>query len=175
MSELGFKTMAVTFKIRDFLRPRIKIVTEAEISEGFEVLDFGCGPGSYVKIVSRFVGKSGKLYALDVNPVAIKMVKGIIFKNQLLNVETILSDGNINLPDSSFDRVLLYDVFHDISDSRKVLKELNRILKTDGVLSFSDHHLKEVEIVSRVTEGGFFEFLKKGEETFSFTKRQVHN
>lgn len=175
MSELGFKTMAVTFKIRDFLRPRIKIVTEAEISEGFKVLDFGCGPGSYVKIVSRLVGKSGKLYALDVNPVAIKMVKGIIFKNQLSNVETILSDGNINLPDNSFDRVLLYDVFHDISDAKKVLKELNRILKPDGVLSFGDHHLKEDEIVSRVTEGGFFEFLKKGEKTFSFTKRQVHN
>ncbi len=173
MSELGFKMMALTFKVRDFFRPRINIVKEAGIEDGFKVLDFGCGPGSYVKVVAGLVGKSGKLYALDINPVAIKMVKEIISKNQLSNVETILSDANTNLPDNSLDRVLLYDAFHDLSDPRKALKEINRVLKVNGILSFSDHHLKEDEIVSRVTKDELFELLRKGEKTFSFAKKET--
>jgi ubiquinone/menaquinone biosynthesis C-methylase UbiE len=45
-------------------------VKEVGIREGFSVLDFGCGPASYVKAVAELVGKSGKIYALDINPLA---------------------------------------------------------------------------------------------------------
>lgn len=48
ISNSGFKAMALTFKIRDFLRPRKDVVKEVGIREGFHVLDYGCGPGSYV-------------------------------------------------------------------------------------------------------------------------------
>ena len=91
MSNTGFKAMALTFKIRDFLRPRKDVVKEVGIREGFHVLDYGCGPGSYVKAIAELVGKSGKMYALDINPLAIQTVKKMAKKNRLTNVETILS------------------------------------------------------------------------------------
>lgn len=72
--------MALTFKVRDFFKPRRDIVKEVGIKEGFRMLDYGCGPGSYVTAVAELVGNSGKIYALDVNPVAIKMVKKIAAK-----------------------------------------------------------------------------------------------
>jgi ubiquinone/menaquinone biosynthesis C-methylase UbiE len=75
MSGVGFSVMAFSFKIRDFFRPRRDIVKEAEIKEGFRVLDYGCGSGSYVTPLAELVGKSGKIYALGINPFAIKMVK----------------------------------------------------------------------------------------------------
>jgi hypothetical protein len=50
--------MAFTFKIRDFFRPRRDIVKEVGIKEGFHVLDYGCGPGSYVTAVAELVGNS---------------------------------------------------------------------------------------------------------------------
>ncbi|RLG29871.1 SAM-dependent methyltransferase, partial [Methanosarcinales archaeon] len=53
-------------------------------------------------------------------------------------------------------------------DPDSVLEELRRVLKPDGILSFSDHHLKEAEIVSRVTEGGLFKLLEKSRKTCSF-------
>jgi ubiquinone/menaquinone biosynthesis C-methylase UbiE len=170
MSDFGFKTMAFTFKIRDFFRPRKNIVKEGGIEEGFHILDYGCGSGSYITAVAELVGKSGKIYALDINPLAIEMVKKIAAKNQLMNVETILSDRKTGLPDDGIDVVLLYDTFHDLTDPNGVLEELHRILKPDRILSFSDHHMKENEIVSNLTKRGLFRLLRKGERTYSFLK-----
>jgi ubiquinone/menaquinone biosynthesis C-methylase UbiE len=135
--------MAFTFKIRDLFRPRRDIVKEVGIKEGFYVLDYGCGSGSYVAAVAELTGKSGEIYALDVHPLAIEMVKNIVAKKRLTNVETIISDRKTGLPDDSMDVVLLYDVFHDLTDPDDVLAELHRVLKPDGILSFSDHHMKE--------------------------------
>jgi ubiquinone/menaquinone biosynthesis C-methylase UbiE len=170
MSDLGFRAMAFTFKIRDFFSPRRDIVKEAGIREGHYVLDFGCGSGSYVLAVAELVGKSGKIYALDVQPLAIEMVKKISEKNNLTNVETILSDKKTGLADESIDVALLYDVFHDLTDPEGVLEELRRVLKIDGILSLSDHHMKHDEILSKVTNRNFFTLLKKGEKTYSFAK-----
>jgi ubiquinone/menaquinone biosynthesis C-methylase UbiE len=170
MFDLHFRTMAFYFKIRDFFRPRRDIVKEVGIKEGFHVLDYGCGSGSYVTAVADLVGKSGKIRALDINPLAIKMVKKIIAKKQLLNVETILSDCNTGLPSDSIDIILLYDTFHDLVDQNMVLEELHRVLKPTGILSFSDHHMKENAIKSKMTKLGLFRLLRKGERTFSFVK-----
>jgi ubiquinone/menaquinone biosynthesis C-methylase UbiE len=170
VSNTGFKAMALTFKIRDFLRPRKDVVKEVGIREGFHVLDYGCGPGSYVKAVAELVGKSGKIYALDINLLAIQTVKKIAEKNRLTNVETILSSCKTGLPDDSIDVVLLYDTFHDLTDPNGVLEELHRVLKPNGVLSFSDHHMEKNDIVSEVTNKGLFRLLKKGVETHSFVK-----
>jgi ubiquinone/menaquinone biosynthesis C-methylase UbiE len=170
MSDFGFKTAAFTFKIRDFFKPRKDILREVGIKEGFRVLDYGCGSGSYIMVVAGLVGKSGKVYALDVQPLAIEMVKKIVAKKQLTNVETILSNRKTGLPDNSIDRVLLYDVFHDLTDPDGVLEELHRVLKPNRILSFSDHHLKESEIISRTTKTKSFMLLRKGQRTYSFVK-----
>jgi ubiquinone/menaquinone biosynthesis C-methylase UbiE len=173
MSNLGFRVIALTFRVRDFLRPRKEILKEVGIEEGFRVLDFGCGPGSYVRVVAELVGKSGKVYALDINPLAIQMVKEIAKKNQLANVETILSDCKTGLPRGSVDVVLLYDIFHDLTNAEIVLEELRRVLKRDGILSFSDHHMKEDEIISKVTIHGLFRLQRKGTKTYSSVKAQA--
>jgi ubiquinone/menaquinone biosynthesis C-methylase UbiE len=148
-------------------------VKEVGIRQGFLVLDFGCGAGSYVKPVAELVGNSGRIYALDINPLAVQMVKKIAEENRLANVETILSDCETGLSDDSVDVVLLYDTFHDLTNADRVLEELYRILKPEGILSFSDHHMKEDEIVSKVTGNGLFRLLRKGEKTYSFVKVPV--
>jgi ubiquinone/menaquinone biosynthesis C-methylase UbiE len=173
MRDFGFRAMAFMFKVRDFFSPRENIVGEVGLREGFHVLDYGCGPGGYVKPVAGLVGESGRIYALDISPLAIQMVKKTASKNQLTNVETILSDSNTGLSDGSIDAVLLYDVFHDLTDQNKVLKELHRVLKPDGVLSFSDHHIKEDEIISKLTKRGLFRLLRKGKRTYSFVKEEI--
>jgi ubiquinone/menaquinone biosynthesis C-methylase UbiE len=165
-----FKLMSLTYKFRDFFRPRMKILEEAGIQPGSHVLDYGCGPGSYVMPLVELAGPSGKIYAMDIHPLAIKMVEKSAAKKHLANVMTIQSDCHTGLPDQSLDAALLYDVFHDLEQPGMVLKELHRILKPDGILSFSDHHLGEQEIVSGVTKEGFFRFAKKGQKTYSFQK-----
>ena len=169
-SNFHFKMMSLSFKIRDFLRPRKKILEEVGLERGFEVLDFGCGPGSYIKPLAEMVGPQGKIYALDINPLALKKVEKLALRKKLTNVTTLLSKGKIELGDSCLDLVLLYDTLHELTKPDDVLKEIYRVLKPKGKLSVRDHHLREDEIVVGITRRGWFQFLGRSPRTYSFLK-----
>jgi len=172
MPTFDFRFMSFGYKFRDFFLPRKNVLKEVGIKPGFHVLDYGCGPGGYIIAAAQLAGKSGKVYALDIHPLAIQRVQNIVSKKKLTNVETICSDCKTGLPDNSLDVVLLYDALHDLGDPNGVLGELHRVLKPSGILSFSDHHMKENEIVSKVTSRGLFRLSRKGERTYSFLKEE---
>ena len=171
MSNFDFQFMSVGYKFRDLRLPRKNILEEVGIKPGFQVLDYGCGPGSYIVPLAKLVEESGKVYALDIHTLAIQKVQDIALKKRLENVETILSDCQTGLPDNTLDAVLLYDAFHHLSDPNGVLKELHRVLKPDGILSFGDHHMEEKEIVAELTKNQLFRLLKKGQRTYTFLKK----
>ena len=170
-SGIGFKLMSLGFKFRDIIRPRKNVLKDAGIKPGSHVLDFGCGPGGYILPLAKILGKSGKIYALDVNPQAIDSVKALVARKGLANVETIISDCATGLPDASIDVILLYDVFHTFSAPGTILAELKRVLNPKGILSFNDHHMREDDILSGMTGNGFFRLLRKGARTYSFVKQ----
>jgi len=172
MSNFLFQFMLVGYKFRDFFLPRLNMLREVGIKPGFHVLDYGCGPGSCIPSLAELVGESGKVYALDIHPLAIRKVQDIASKKQLANVETILSDCQTGLPDNTLDTVLLYAAFHHLSDPGVVLKELHRVLKPNGILSFSDRHMKEKQIVAEVTNSRLFKLLRKGQRTYNFLKKE---
>jgi len=171
MSNLDFRFMSFGFKFRDLLLPRENTLKEVGIKPGFYVLDYGCGPGSYTIPAAQLVGNSGKVYSLDIHPLAVQRVQSVAARRGLTNIEAILSDCATGLPDKSLDVVLLYDTFHDLNKQDEVLAELHRVLKPDGILSFNDHHMKEEnEIISRITGKGLFTLLRKGERVYNFSK-----
>ena len=169
-SDFHFKLMSLGFSFRDTFLPRRDILNEAGIRPGFHVLDYGCGPGSYITPLADLVGESGKIYALDIHPLAIRRVQRIASKRRLRNVEIILSDCATGLEDGVVDAALLYDTYHDLSDSESVLTELHRVLKPEGLLSFSDHHMKEDEILSGIMETGLFTLSEKGKKTYGLLR-----
>ena len=170
MASVGFKLMALVFRARDLLRSRADVLNEAGIKPGFCVLDYGCGPGSYIVPLAQLVGASGKIYALDIHPLAVKEVQKKATQKAIMNLKTIESDCHTGLPDNKVDVVLLYDTFHNLSQPDDVLRELHRVLKSNGTLSFSDHHLNEKDILANVTKTGLFKLLTKGKQTYSFSK-----
>jgi len=89
-------------------------------------------------------------------------------KRGLANIETIRSDCATGLDDGSVDVVLLYDTFHNLGDQDGVLKELHRVLRPEGTLSFSDHHMAKDEIIPRLTGSGLFKPVGTGKNTHSF-------
>jgi len=170
MANFHFRLMSFGYKFRDLFLPRKNVLKEVGIKPGSHVLDYGCGPGGYIIAAAELVGKSGKIYALDIHPLAIQMVQSIVSKKQLTNVETICSDCKTGLPDKSIGITLLYDIFHGLGKPTEVLAELHRILKPNGILSFNDHHLKEEEIVSKITDKGLFKLSTKGKNVYNFAK-----
>jgi len=170
MPNLFFRFMKLLFWLRDLLLPREKILREVKFKPGSIVLDFGCGTGSYTVVAEQMVGPGGKVYAVDINPLAVESTKKVAMKRGLSNIETICSDCATGLKDESVDVALLYDTLHTLSEPQAVLQELHHILKPQGVLSVNDHHLKQEQIISRVTKRGLFKLSKKAKYTYTFAK-----
>lgn len=158
MSHLSFKGMSIALLFRDIFNPPHKILHQIDlIKQGTVVLDYGCGPGSYTIAAAQIVGPSGKVYAVDIHPMAILEVQKKADMKELKNIQTILADSSrTKLPDSSVDVVLLFYVLHDFKNPDSILEELNRILRHKGILSVIDHKLdndKVVAIIERATRG----------------------
>ncbi|MCJ7621934.1 MAG: class I SAM-dependent methyltransferase [Anaerolineaceae bacterium] len=170
MPNFMFQGMTLLFKLRDLLQPRADIVKDAGIRPGFHVLDFGCGPGAYTESISKMVGSAGKVYALDLHPLAIQRVQNLIGTKNLANVETILVDDQTGLPDRSIDLVVLFDVYHMLQNPQETLAEFHRILKPGGQLSVLEPHMKEIKTISGVTKGKLFRLSGEGKHTLQFVK-----
>ena len=149
MSNFSFKAMTLVLRIRDIFRPTHKVLSEVDIIKPrAHVLDYGCGPGNYTIAAAELVGPSGKVYAVDIHAHAISEVQTKADIKGLRNVQTILTDCNTKLPDSSVDIVLLFYVLHDFKNPDAIIKELNRVLKPRGVLLVIDHKLENEKVVS---------------------------
>ena len=156
MPDIGFRVMAFLLRIRDLLISPPKLLHKVGIKEGQTLLDFGCGSGSYTIPAARMVGGGGKVYALDIHPLAIKAVEEKARKRKLTNITTILSDRDTGLPDESVDVVLLYDTIHSIRDKRALLKELHRAMKPNALLSILVEHMRVEDVIEVAQGDGLF-------------------
>jgi ubiquinone/menaquinone biosynthesis C-methylase UbiE len=171
MSNIAFIMMAnIGMPIRNLFIPPQKMITEIEIKSGNQILDFGCGPGIFTMIAAEKTGSKGKVYALDIHPLAIKMVNKKAQQKKINHIKTILSDCDTSIPDNTLDIVIFFDVFHMLDNQKEVLAELHRILKPGAILYFSDHHMKEEQIISILNKCGLFNFENRGKKVYSFKK-----
>lgn len=167
---LAFRLMTLQFGLRDRLHKPIGILQKAGVRSGMTVLDFGCGPGGFTVAAARLVGREGRVYAVDVNPLAIRSVERTADRVGLYNIRTILGSSTADVPEEGVDVVLLYDVLHDLPHPHAVLTDLHRILKRDGLLSVGDHHLQKARVFSTVTGGGLFILAESDRRRLLFEK-----
>ena len=136
-------------------------IKKINLKAGQTILDYGCGIGSCTIPAAKLVGKGGKVYALDKQTLALKRVEEKAKRNKLDNIETMLCDKDIELPDENIDVILLYGVLPEIEHKESLLKELHRVLKPNGYLSTRFcFHIKKDEILEIMEEAGLF-FLKE--------------
>ena len=99
-----FRLLDQSYTITDFFGlDMIRKLEDFGIQEGDVVVDYGCGPGRYMKKASELVGEEGLVYAADIHNLAIEKVQNLISKHQLTNVEPVLVHGY----DSGLDEVVL--------------------------------------------------------------------
>ena len=168
MHNLNFRMVTFILKIRDVFYPPKYILKDVGIRPGDCVLDFGCGPGSYSIAIAELLAGTGKVFALDIHQLAIKKVNQTAQKKKLANIKTILSDCATGLPSNSVDIVLLYYIFNDLKEPGRVLHELYRVLKPQGILSFSEYNIKKIS--SRLEKKELFKIKKKYKITHTFLK-----
>lgn len=100
------------------------------------VADFGCGSGHYVIEAARRVGKSGKVYAIDIQQDMLSFVRSQAGLEHLNNIETIWAD--LEMPDAtrlrenSVDIIIVSNILFQAENKEQVAKEAFRILKPEG-------------------------------------------
>ena len=141
MPDLAFRGMSFLFLIWGIFASPAKKLKKFGIKAGDTVIDFGCGPGNYIKAVSQLAGSNGIVYAADVHELAIKAVNKKIKKYNLKNVRTVLvKDYKCKLKDNTADVIYALDMFHMVKQPDLFLKELHRLLKKNGKLFIEDGH-----------------------------------
>jgi len=105
------------------------------LKPGMVVGDVGAGSGYYTELIARKVGSSGKVYATDIQPGMIQLLRQRVQRAGLTNVEAVLStETDSGLPDSALDLIILVDVYHEFSQPQAMLRQLKAALKPGGRL-----------------------------------------
>jgi len=101
------------------------------------ILDIGCGPGFWVRQFSRM---GLQVSCCDISTTAVKLTKKSL---ELYGLKADVKEGNAeNLPyqDESFDYINCQGVIHHTPNTEKCIAEFFRVLKPDGLVSFSVYH-----------------------------------
>ena len=126
------------FPIRNiFLSPE-RLIERLELKEDFFVLEIGPGPGYFsIKVAQKLT--KGKLVLADIQQEMLDYAKKRIDKKGLDNIEYKLCDGErLDFENESFDRVFMVTVIGEVTEKEKYIREIERILKKEGVLSISE-------------------------------------
>jgi ubiquinone/menaquinone biosynthesis C-methylase UbiE len=173
MPNLAFRLMSFLLSIRDIFIPVGKKLDRFNIEKGYFIVDFGCGPGSYVETASKLVGSSGRVYAVDVHPLAIKAVREKAKRKDLENVVPVLATGYpVDIDRHSVDVIYALDMFHHVQDAAGFLKELHRLLKPDGKLFIESGHQPMDHARRKILKSGCWNIIKEERNLFKCSPKE---
>ncbi len=155
----AFRVMAWLMAVADFFSPSTvrRHLSRVPLKEGMTVVDYACGPGRYTIPIAESVGPKGKVFAVDIQPVAIETVKKKAAAKGLSNIQSVLVDSfNTGIAGASADIVLLVDMIHMVADRASLLREAHRLLKPDGLLFVSIEHTGASVVTKELQDTGFF-------------------
>ena len=108
------------------------LIQRANPQLGERVLDIACGTGIVARNVAPHVGSQGIVIGLDVNPDMISMARAAAERDQLAIEWRISPAEQLPFPDESFDLIFCQFGLMFFTDRHKALKEMQRVLETDG-------------------------------------------
>ncbi len=105
----------------------------AEITPGMTVADIGAGNGYYTVRLAERVGSDGRVLAQDIDPDTLNRLGSRVERESLDNVSIKLGEpDDPKLPPSSFDRVFLVHMYHEVQEPYAFLWRLWPALKQHG-------------------------------------------
>lgn len=168
MGDLSFRMMAAIHdnRLRRVLDNPKRSLKSAGIQPGQHVLEVGCGPGFFTTAAAKLVGDEGRVYAIDLQPLAIETTKKKLHEAGVKNVELRIADApQTGLPSETIDLVFLFGVVH-VLPIDTVLPELYRILKPGGSIAVRGFH----GWAEKLARGGFFTSEGKNRGVNNFRK-----
>lgn len=147
---------------RDKLLQTGKVLDTLHLHPGSTVADIGAGGGWFTVRAARRVAPSGRVYAEDINPNAIKSINDRATREHLANITAILgTPDDPRLAPNSLDAAVMLRVYHEVAHPGRLLPVLVAALRPGARFAVIDHpgngadHGINPEVVrSEVTHAG---------------------
>jgi ubiquinone/menaquinone biosynthesis C-methylase UbiE len=117
------------------------------IKRGWTVADVGAGSGYFTVRLAKAVGDKGVVYANDIQPGMLDLLKANVARAKLSNIVPVL--GTIDDPKltpGSLDLALMVDVYHEFSQPPKMLQKLREALKPGGRLVLLEYRAEDPSV-----------------------------
>ncbi len=110
------------------------------LAPGDVVMELGAGTCWLLHFLNRY---GCPTIAVDVSPTALEIGDELFRRDPLINWDLgprfLPYDGHrIPLPDNHVDKIIVYDAFHHVPNQEEILRELARVLKTNGVVAMCE-------------------------------------
>ena len=125
--------------LRRLVHPVRRTLEQSHVEPGATVLELGPGTGYFSIEASRIIGAGGRLLCLDIQRPMLVDLAGRLRQAGVANADLILADAtHLPLVDDVVDAAYLFTVIGEVPDRPQALLELRRVLRSGGVLSFTE-------------------------------------
>jgi len=128
-----------------------KALDALALKNGDVVADIGAGSGYITVRMAKRVGPAGSVYAEDIQPEMLDLLRKRLAGQRVTNVVPVLGTlDDPKLPASTIDVELLVDVYHEFSEPQVMLRGLRNALKPSGRLVLLEYRKEDPEIPIRL-------------------------
>ena len=117
-----------------------RMVASLALAPGQRVADVGAGTGYVARKLARAVGPSGRVFAVDVQPQMVALLRELAARERLSQIEPVLGTAtDLPLPPASVDLAILVDVYHELEHPFEVLAATVRAVRPGGRVVFVEY------------------------------------
>lgn len=122
-----------------------EVIAALQLKAGQVACDIGAGPGYFALRLARGLGESGRVFAVDVEPPMLEILRKRIESAGARNVTPVLAlPDDALLPRGACDLILIVDTYHHFADGPAYLRVLSRSLRPGGRIVNIDFHKREL-------------------------------
>ena len=124
-----------------------KALDELKIAKGSNAADIGAGVGYMSWRLAERVGPSGKVYANDIQPQMLDLLRKNLQQRHIGNVVPVLGEpDDPKLPPGQMDLVLMVDVYHEFTNPQAMLRHIRESLKPDGRMVLLEYRAEDPKV-----------------------------
>ena len=123
------------------------LVPALELRAGMTVADVGAGTGYFTWRMAQAVAPGGQVYASDVQPEMIALLKRAMAERRIANVVPLQAGvKDAGLKPDSLDLALLVDVYHELEYPFEVIGHVVRALKPGARLVLVEYRAEDASV-----------------------------
>jgi ubiquinone/menaquinone biosynthesis C-methylase UbiE len=150
------------------------LVKSLKLQPGAIVADIGAGSGYLSFMMAKPVGPTGKVYAEDIQPEMLDIVRKKAAETGVKNVVPWLgSTTDPKLPAASVDLMILVDVYHEFDKPYEMVSNMVKGLKKGGRLVFVEYRKEDPDVPIKLVHKMSVAQVRKEMTLFPLTYQQT--